>query len=234
MAMPVDDPHEDVPSTIARFRHIGARRALAAAAARGYASKVFLGLVVDLERTPPAVSEPGIAMVARDSRRFRGFHDALGGAGPDEAPDLIARIRLCGVGVRTLYAAEAPDGSPLYAQWLVSSGEQAAARTALRGFPPLGEGESLVEGAYTFPAARGRGAMRDGMAQLIEIARRRGDRRVLTYVHHDNVPSLRGCRAVGFHLDHVRVDRWRAGKVRTAYVPAGRADRARWDALGHR
>ena len=79
-------------------------------------------------------------------------------------------------------------------------------------YPHLGEGEVILEGAYTFTAFRQLGAMRDGMAQLLRIAAAEGANSALTYVEAHNVPSLRGCADVGFRPDHVRASIRRLGR----------------------
>jgi hypothetical protein len=96
-------------------------------------------------------------------------------------------------------------------------------------FPQLGEGEALLEGAYTFVSARGNGAMADGMAQLLGDARDAGDRKVYTYVAEGNVPSLRGCANVGFEPDHLRLVVSRFGIRRVKHTPVDAASRATWD-----
>ena len=74
------------------------------------------------------------------------------------------------------------------------------------GFPPLADGEALLENAYTPPAYRGLGVMAAAMAQIAERARDFGARKVLTFVATDNIASLKGCQRAGFypHLLHRR------------------------------
>jgi len=162
---------------------------------------------------------------------FTGFEDALEVLPPEEFPELLVRARFCRGSVTTLYVARGEDGGCLYAQWLVGREEQQAAGDLLAGTRRLTEGESLVEGAYTFPAARGRGLMRDGMGQLLLVARERGDERVVTYVDQENIPSLRGCAAVGFRADHVRIETWRFGRLHRRFEQLTAADRDLWSAL---
>jgi hypothetical protein len=146
--------------------------------------------------------------------------------------DEIELVRLCAAAVQTLYVAFADSGEPIYAQWLVRSDEQEALHRATHGlFPQLGEGEALVEGAYTFAQFRKLGAMTDGMRQLLVRARDSGDRTVFTYVADGNAPALRGCASVGFVLDHLRLDICRLGIRRSRRVPLDPAAEARWAAV---
>ena len=96
-------------------------------------------------------------------------------------------------------------------------------------FPPLADGEVLVEGAYTFIAFRKQGAMADGMNQLLATARSEGAHSAITYVTDDNVPSLRGCANAGFELDHVRVTTRRLGRRASRRAPLDASARAAWE-----
>jgi hypothetical protein len=90
--------------------------------------------------------------------------------------------------------------------------------------------EVLLEGAYTFRAFRGIGAMADGMGQLLRIARDEGHEAAITYVGADNVPSLRGCARVGFVLDHVRRNKRVLGVHRSERSASDAEARAAWEA----
>ena len=218
--MAMDYAHKWLPSTFSTIRHVGVRRALEVARIRAWGANTFFGLVAELEQIPPRPYATTLLMdPVRPASAFEGFETALKDGPADEAAELLARTKLCRGDVATLHVALDEAGRPVYAQWLVSAAEQADAGRLLGATRTLGEGESLVEGAYTFPAARGRGAMRYGMGQLLELARMRGDERVLTYVHEQNVPSLRGCASVGFRIDHVRIDAWRFGHLRRRFEP---------------
>ena len=129
--------------------------------------------------------------------------------------DALQRGRFCQTGLSRLYVARNADGEPIYAQWLVHAWELPVLQAVTRRiYQPLGPGEVLVEGAYTFTAFRGLGAMADGQRQLLEVARLEGASSAVTYVAPENVPSLRGCARVGFELDHVKVIRRRLGVER--------------------
>ena len=80
-----------------------------------------------------------------------------------------------------------------HVQWLLSPRDNGFIEK-LGGFPPLAEGEALLENAYTPPAFRGLGVMAAAMAQIAERASDFGGRKVLTFVATDNVASLKGCQ----------------------------------------
>ena len=169
-------------------------------------------------------------MTARDARSYTGFDSELNRAGGIDYLEALVRTWMCASGVPTLYAADASDGRPIYAQWLIRSPDD----WHLQNKPPhdeLTDGEVMLEGAYTFVAFRGVGAMADGMAQLLRIARDEGSKAAITYVHSDNIPSLRGCARVGFVLDHVRVNTTRLGRERSdrRLVEAEAAAQRAWE-----
>jgi L-amino acid N-acyltransferase YncA len=144
----------------------------------------------------------------------------LAKVGSDDVLELVNRRRMCEQGVEALYVARSDSGDAIYLQWLVGPSEQHLLHASVPHlFPHLAHGEFLVEGAYTFAAFRRLGVMSDGMHQLIAAAQALAGTSVLTYVSLGNIPSLRGCAAVGFEPDHVRVTTARMGRRRSTYIP---------------
>ena len=135
---------------------------------------------------------------------------------------------MCARGIKALYAADSADGRPVYAQWLIRRPDD----WRLQNKPPhdaLAEGEVLLEGAYTFVAFRGVGAMADGMGQVLRVARDEGNVAAITYVLADNVASLRGCARVGFVLDHVRLNTTHLGRERSERRPVDAGAQQAWE-----
>ena len=148
---------------------------------------------------------------------------------PTEADPRSSRIALCDAGVRRLHVARDDSGAATYAQWLVGPEDHAAINGVNPDLsPPPGDGQVLLEGAYSYVAFRGAGAMGDAMHQLLEIARAEGNREAFTYVATDFLPSIRGCARVGFQLDHMRVSRRRLFARHVSFLPADDAARAAW------
>ena len=151
---------------------------------------------------------------------FVDLEQELAKADPGDAMELVNRRRMCEQGVEMLYVARSDSGEPIYMQWLVGPNEQHLFHRSLPHlFPHLADGEFLVEAAFTFAAFRRMGVMSDGMHQLVATAQALGATSVLTYVSYGNIGSLRGCAAVGFEPDHVRVTTARMGRRRSTYVP---------------
>lgn len=111
------------------------------------------------------------------------------------------------VGSGGFVAIDERDGSPCYMQWLLKPAQNDFI-AQLKTFPLLKDDEALLENAYTPPSHRGLGIMSAAMALIAERAADFGARYVMTFVGHDNVPSLKGCRRAGFDPDmlHVRHD----------------------------
>jgi len=216
--------HDASPASlldVRTLRRVGPRAVGSRAARRVWGRRDWFVLRVELDGRPDV--RPGrvaVEMAERDPDSFTGFREALAGARGDDLLELRWRTQWCLDGVRDLYVASDGDGAPLYAQWLIGPERQAHAYGHhLAGTLPLGADERIVEAAYTFAHARGLGAMRAGMAQLLDTARDQGARRVWTHVTVDNVPSLRGCAALGFVPDHVRHDVHRLGRVSVVRRP---------------
>lgn len=197
----------------AAVREAGPRSAGQLVGRRLWSTSESFGLACDLDELPESRrARIDMSMGSRPANEFSGFRQELTRVSGDDYVEVAQRLRMCEAGVGTLFVASDAADAPVYAQWLIGPSEQAALhRVTPKLFPHLQEGESLVEGAYTFSAFRGLGAMSDGMHQLLTSAREAGFTRCLTYVSAGNVPSLRGCSKVGFGLDHVRLTRSRFG-----------------------
>lgn len=102
-------------------------------------------------------------------------------------------------------AVDLRDGKPCYMQWLVGPGDNDIL-ARFKCFPPLKNGEALLEQAYTPPSHRGLGVMSAAMAMIAERASDLGARHVLTFVEEKNTASLKGCWRAGFqpYLRHRR------------------------------
>jgi L-amino acid N-acyltransferase YncA len=195
-------------------------------------TRSFLGLRCELAALPPIrQATVEITVKSRDSRSFRGFEDEFDRvAGPDLI-NVFLRQSMCDAGVETLYAGAAPDGSPAYAQWLVTASDQHLLHAYQPGrYPTLAADEVLVEGLYTFSRFRRTGVTTNGMAELLRIARAAGANVAFTYVAADNAPALRSCANVGFALDHVRENRRRFGLRWSAVRPVDEGARHLWTA----
>ena len=193
--------------------------------------KSFFGLRCDLTALPP-VKPAGmpVSMSDEDPHRFDGFARELEVSRGNDVIEVLLRADMCAAGIRTLYSTRSTDGLPAYAQWLVRAADQGVVHAQSPGrYRHLDHDEVLLEGAYTFSAFRRLGLMAHGMGDLLRMARDEGATAAFTYVAVDNVPSLRGCSAVGFDLDHVHVSERRLGRRRTVATPLDDVARAGWE-----
>lgn len=212
------------------LHRLGARAAARTAREQLWYTKVFLGLRCDLGDLPEVrAAKVEMPMRARAPGDGRDFEAELEHARGGDYLEVLLRLGLCDDGVKTLYVADA-GGEPIYAQWLVREDDQDLMHAHAPGrYDRLAPGEVLLEGAYTFADFRRMGAMADGMAQLLRIARDEGTDSAITFVTVDNVASLRGCAAVGFMPDHIRRSSRRFGVRRSLAEPLDARSRELWD-----
>lgn len=204
---------------VSALRRIGVVLVATRGVQRVWGSRTFFVLEADVRATH--VHElPAVPMETCDGPSFTAFAAALRQARGGDYLDLRWRARWANDDVRQLYAHRRSQGEILYAQWLIGPDDQRRAATGhLRETARLARDERMVEGAYAFPAARGRGLMKAGMARLLQIAEETGAARVRTYVEIDNAPSLRGCAAVGFRPTAIRRHHWRFGARTSTTLP---------------
>ena len=214
------------------LRRIGTRELIRLGFRRIWSSSLSFGLSVDLETlTEVRKARVPVRMKVSDPESFVGFDNELRLVSGADSVAVAQRKRFCAAGVRTLYVSVDDSENPIYAQWLVRSDNQEVLHRISNGlFPQLGEGEALLEGAYTFVSARGQGVMADGMSQLLASARDAGDLKAYTYVDEGNIPSLRGCANVGFEPDHLCLVVRRFGIRKIRHTTVDDASRAHWEA----
>jgi hypothetical protein len=197
---------------------------------RAKSHSLEVGLRCDLARLPalrtaamPLSMEPCVGS-------FAGFDEELERTSGLDYGRALHRRRLHDAGLRTLHVAWSSGRVPVYVQWLVGP-EEWQVLDALEGsfWPRPGEGEVLLEFAYTFVPFRGKGVMSDAMGQLLRIAAADGAAAAYTYVTVDNVPSLRGCAHVGFELDHMKETSRHMGIRRSVIRPPEQSEREAWE-----
>jgi len=129
------------------------------------------------------------------------------GAAPDDVAIIRERQEMIDAGLTKCFVAVTDDNIPCYMQWLISSESNQQVRSFFKGrFPKLERNEMLLEGAFVPPAFRGMGIMPAAMAMITEQARKYKADRVITFVEHNNIPSLKGCRRAGFDPYIIRRD----------------------------
>jgi hypothetical protein len=230
-----DKPSEHAPPgssrLLAAIRTLGIRQTARRAGRRLWSKSYSLGLRCDLSAMPPRrPAKIELRMLPSASADEAGLTDELTIAEGGTYVDVAQRIAMCEAGVGGLHVARSPDDEAVYCQWLIGPAEHVAIDRFSPGlYPSLNDGEVLLEGAYTYTNFRGVGAMADGMHQLLEKARERGEKAAFTYVAAEYPPSIRGCAKVGFVLDHISVRTRRFGIRRVRIRPADDAARAAWE-----
>ncbi len=135
----------------------------------------------------------------------------------NEQKELDVRRAHLNAGIPTCYVAvDQQSGRACYFQWLMTDRDNEAIQRHFEGrFPLIARDEALLENAYTPVEYRGKGIMPAAMSMIAEKAIPLGKRYAITFVEHDNVPSLKGCRRAGFEPYLARHDsRFAGGLVR--------------------
>lgn len=133
------------------------------------------------------------------------FNVSRPGLSEAERKEIFDRQFLLREGVSTCYVGVDQRDIPCYVQWLIGSDENEKLQKTFRGgFPVLNSDEALLEDAFTPAAFRGLGIMSSAMAQIAERGKNIGARYVITFVHEENVPSLKGCKRAGFFPYKIR------------------------------
>ena len=146
--------------------------------------------------------------------------------GPDldrrERHERSMRLRMREAGIRTCYIAEDQQGEPCFVQWLIPADQSDRLQEVFGGwYPPLNEGEAMLEFAYTPPSRRGQGVMAAATPQILGLARDRGVRSVVTFIPSGNTRSLRIHLRMGFSPYLLHIERRRLGLLRRMFVPIG-------------
>jgi RimJ/RimL family protein N-acetyltransferase len=137
-----------------------------------------------------------------------------------EQHDRIRRHRMLESGIQTCYVGAGPDGVPCFVQWLILPDQNSRLREVFGGwYPPLLDGEAMVECVYTHPSRRGQGVMSDATPQLLRIARDQGMHTVVTFVPTTNARSLYIHLRMGFVPYLLHLERRRLGVLRRTFLP---------------
>lgn len=199
----------------------GRRRLRQAVRARLFSQCMAVGLcrILDVPFEAP------LAKLAVDVRPLRpdddlSFLAVVPGLAPALARGRLDQSRLVAANIPTCWIAADPSGSVCYMQWLITARDNGRIRDRWGAlFPTLEPDEALLEGAYTAETHRGQGIMSHAMARIAQEATKLGAHRVITFVHHDNVASLKGCEKAGFAPYIERREAWALFRRRVSFLP---------------
>jgi hypothetical protein len=116
------------------------------------------------------------------------------------ARELLLRKRFYDAGFHNCYVARTVDtGDLCFMQWLITPEDLNVVSRGFRSrFPRLKNGDVLFENGYCFEKYRGKGMLSSVHAQMFEVARRKGFKRVIGYIAQDNIASLKSGEKAGF------------------------------------
>jgi GNAT superfamily N-acetyltransferase len=187
---------------------------------RLYSESLSLGLRRDV--SAPAV-EPSLhqSLVVRrlEPRDFSTFTELEPGLPRESVYNRMRAARLFKSGIETGYVALV-GGAVAYMQYLIDASQNDKLATLFGAtYPPLAEGEALLEHAFSLERYRGRGLLLRVMPQLIHEAEARGIRRIVTFASVDNTPMLKGCKACGFEPFTLRREKYRLFRQQVTFEP---------------
>jgi hypothetical protein len=180
---------------------------------RFYSNQVSLVLRRDLQQRW-TVSEPGIPITLRpiEAADFKPIIKER----PRRLPVLLANIPTC-------YVAVTRSNEIAFMVWIVCSEDWPRFKQHFKGDLPreLHHDECIVEFSYTFEKFRRQGIMATSLNLIAErIAKERPSIRwAYTYVHQDNIPSIKGCKSAGFLPYMIREEQWRAFRLHQQFNP---------------
>ncbi|MEO8288626.1 MAG: GNAT family N-acetyltransferase [Chloroflexota bacterium] len=144
----------------------------------------------------------------------------LPGISGETREEIVTRRQMLDAGITACYVAVTAEDVPCYVQWIIGPKLNGLMQSYFHGlYPVLRSDEALLEGAFTPEAFRGQRLMPAAMAQLAEKGAELGARYVITFVTHDNIPSLKGCKRSGFYPHLKRVARWDMFRRRITFTP---------------
>jgi hypothetical protein len=127
--------------------------------------------------------------------------------------DVLERIRLLQIlnsGIQECYVAETDQGVPCHISWWINSSQNPIIKEFYGGrILPLGANEVMFEGVFTLEAYQRLGILKWRRLKFFEKSLGAGATRLIVYVQHDNLPSLKTCRSAGYKLFMIRKDQWR-------------------------
>ena len=193
------------------LRHLQWREILHKSGNRIYSNTYYYGLVHHLSQ-PQNITEatiPTTVRVMRDGDAdilFNIHSPHLSRSGVSER---LYRLLLINAGIQTCYVAVTKDGHPCSALWLIDSTENKRLNNISNGtFPLLAHDEMFLEGLFTSETYRNMHIMAASIGQVLSIARELGVKKIITFVHHENIQSLRSLSRSGFGKYMVKREQW--------------------------
>ncbi len=166
-----------------------------------YSRATLAGLEKDLDSDIVRVpTEVGYSLRLATEEDMEEVFQKIYTEGKESVCELIQRKMFYDAGFHNCYVARTIDTNELcHMKWLTSSKEEAVvSRGYRRLWHQLKDDELLVDNTYTFDKYRGSRISSSIAADLFEMARRNGFKRMITYVDHDNIGQLKSCERTGY------------------------------------
>lgn len=167
---------------------------------RIHSASTYVWVAKDLatrDAASPARSAGRLRLASPDAIRriMEGLDEAQG----RDLFEILRRISFYDRGFDACYLLLTDTGDVCHIGWLLTPRHNPLIKSQYPpGTEPLHDGEALVENILTFPKYRGRGIMASVLAQMEDLAREQGARRMVAYIETTNAPSLAGFDRAGY------------------------------------
>src|SRR5271169_2092272 len=178
---------------------------------RIHSDTVYYGLVIELPNAyfPVSSAIPVQLRPLRDADIAVLFNVNTPHLSDIGIAERLYRLLLINSEIRSCYVAVTQEGNPCSALWLIPATENKKIRNHSNGaFPLLATDELLLEGLFTLETYRNRHIMACCVAQVLEKAKETGAKKVLSFVHNENIQSLRLLKRVGFIEYTIKREKW--------------------------
>ena len=168
-----------------------------------YERSIFLGLEKDLGSDSIVVPcDIPYYLAAATAEDIEELAEAAKAEGKESAYELLGRQWYYESGFRDCYLARSQETDELcFIQYMIPAANYELIDSSFRNrLPNIREDEVWLENSYTFRKYRGKRVMSSILIELASIARRKGFRRMVTYIKEDNIASIKGCERAGFKV----------------------------------
>jgi GNAT superfamily N-acetyltransferase len=132
----------------------------------------------------------------------------------------LRRHVLATLGADNCYVADVEGMGCCFMQYLFFAEDNDKVQALFPGmYPVLAADEALVEFLYVAPEARRSGLPARGMIQVIDEARRRGAKSVISFIRPNDKGAIYVCQSAGFRAYSVRRSKFRFFRQTITFEP---------------
>ena len=167
-----------------------------------YSRSAQVGFTVDLQRNdiPRIEAKINYTLSLASEQDMNEILQKTKTESEESVQSLVYRRWLYEDGYHNWYIARTADTNELcFMQSVIHPEDDKVVKGRFKGwFPKLKEDEILLEGAYAFEKYRGCRLCDSVASDILDIYRKKGFKRMITYIKKDNVTSLKAAAKTGF------------------------------------